>query len=399
MKVNVPVCSKRTVAAAAMSLSVLAAGARVSTAPPAGYRVTGVTMTDLGTVAGAPEGQANAINNRGEIVGWSTVPDGSPRAFVYRAGGIAPLAIPGAAFGSQAQDINNDSTIVGTAWPTLDRSRGFVLRGGALTWVARPPVDGRCLTRTFARALSDTEVIVGTGAVVGPPELRATACRAEHRAMLWRDGTPTFLPSRYPDQEQYPNDVDNGGAAVGFAWEVGAVPTIWDPYAMEILTPPPPAWAGSHGAGAAFGINETGRITGRHSWIEAVGGVTMRFAQAFVSGRGVPRAWLGVLATGTVTEGRGINEQGFVTGFGDTLVLSPLPGPPSYRPNAAFLWHASMGLHQLPRPASSWPSGGCEAYALNDRRADTGLIEVVGRCRTAAGRFRAIRWSVTTVLR
>lgn len=74
-------------------------------------------MTDLGTLGG-PQSEANAISDRGVIVGWSdTVPRNvqwnSLHAFLWRDGHIQSLGTLRSGWGSEASAINNRGQVVG----------------------------------------------------------------------------------------------------------------------------------------------------------------------------------------------------------------------------------------------------------------------------------------------
>ena len=79
-------------------------------------RWDGRRARDLGALGGGESG-ATAINNRGQVVGYATVPDeGSPpwtyRAILHKAGAMRDLGLPGGAF-CQAFNINDAGVIVG----------------------------------------------------------------------------------------------------------------------------------------------------------------------------------------------------------------------------------------------------------------------------------------------
>jgi probable HAF family extracellular repeat protein len=87
-------------------------------------------MTDLGTLPGDSEVFANAINNRGQIVGDSA--DGTrSRPFLYSDGQIKPLAGLGDHSG-RANDINDAGQVVGSFWDGQGPQRAFLVDGGRL---------------------------------------------------------------------------------------------------------------------------------------------------------------------------------------------------------------------------------------------------------------------------
>ena len=87
-------------------------------------------MRDLGTLAGGQQSAAYAINERGDIVGFSEGSDHSARAVIVTAGVMRDLngLIPSGSGWvlTEARDINDAGRIVGTGW--LDgEQRGFLL--------------------------------------------------------------------------------------------------------------------------------------------------------------------------------------------------------------------------------------------------------------------------------
>src|SRR5947199_10482877 len=71
-------------------------------------------LVELGTIPGCLESRPTAINNRGQVVGWSETAEGFSRAFLWANGAMTDLKDPD---GSQsiACGINNVGTIVGVA--------------------------------------------------------------------------------------------------------------------------------------------------------------------------------------------------------------------------------------------------------------------------------------------
>ncbi len=77
-------------------------------------------MTDLGTLPGFSESQANGINDGGQVVGWAYADDGTNRAFLYNNGKMTDLnTLIDLASGwtlTWANAINDNGQIVG--WGT-----------------------------------------------------------------------------------------------------------------------------------------------------------------------------------------------------------------------------------------------------------------------------------------
>ncbi len=74
---------------------------------------TRYTITDLGSMGLLIE--PTAINDRGQIVGWSQFSDGTMRAFLWQHGKIAKLSVIAGDKTNMASAINNKGQIVGTS--------------------------------------------------------------------------------------------------------------------------------------------------------------------------------------------------------------------------------------------------------------------------------------------
>src|SRR5262249_5340857 len=90
------------------------------------------TMTDLGTLPGRPTSLANAINNTGQVVGFSQDPDGNNTVAVLWQNGVMAnlntLIPPGSHFFLQeALGINNRGQIIGTGVLPNGQVRGCLL--------------------------------------------------------------------------------------------------------------------------------------------------------------------------------------------------------------------------------------------------------------------------------
>jgi probable HAF family extracellular repeat protein len=127
-----------------------------------GFRWRRGDTTLLGTLGGFSS-IATAINDRGQIVGWS-LPAGSdrPHAFLWRAGAMTDLGTLNG-IESFAHDVNGHTTVVGSIFrDDLSRTRAFRWRGGAMTDLGA--LDPTSPADTRANAINDRGQIVGTSA-------------------------------------------------------------------------------------------------------------------------------------------------------------------------------------------------------------------------------------------
>jgi probable HAF family extracellular repeat protein len=138
---------------------------------------------DLGGLSGT-ESFANDINDRGDVVGWSTTANGVSHATLWPAGGGPPrdLGTLGATYPySEAIAINEGGDIVGASY-VVHRGGNNVAR--ATLWPADggPPRD----LGTLGGAYSFAYDINGRGDVVG----RSQTADGAHRPTLWPAGGP-----------------------------------------------------------------------------------------------------------------------------------------------------------------------------------------------------------------
>ena len=118
-------------------------------------------MTDLGTLGGT-DSSATAINDRGEIVGYSTTATSDRHAFLWRRGEMIDLGTLGG-IDSFAVAINNRGQVVGRsdsvmAYPDTSywRSHAFLWQDGQMTDLGT--LGGR---NSGAEGINDVGQIVG----------------------------------------------------------------------------------------------------------------------------------------------------------------------------------------------------------------------------------------------
>src|SRR5436309_2609894 len=128
-----------------------------------------LSIIDLGTLGGTYSA-AQAINNRGEIVGESSTASGELHAFLWQDGTMIDLGTLGGE-GSVAQSINNRGQVVGVSLT----SEGDVVH--AFLWQNSIMID----LGTLGRAFSNAEAINERGQIAGFSENRSR----EFHAVLW----------------------------------------------------------------------------------------------------------------------------------------------------------------------------------------------------------------------
>lgn len=257
-------------------------------------------LTDLGDLpGGGPQSAAYAINNRSQVVGWSSgngliagvVP--GPKAFLWQNGSMINLGTPPGTSFSYARGINDSGQVVGYS-PSPERA--IIRQGSSFTYLGDLPGG---LDLSEANDINNSGQVVGLGYGPDGP-----------RGVLWHNGTITDLGD-FPGgtRSSEARAINNLGQIVGTSGAlVGSasvsVPFIWENGTMVSLG----ALPGGNGGGIAFDINDAGQVVG------GAAGSASSYS-AFIWQNGVMTG-LGDLPGGSSrTEAYGINSLGQVVGM------------------------------------------------------------------------------------
>ena len=164
---------------------------------------------DLATLPGDPDGTANAINNRGQVVGGSgSWCSGLDHALLWDHGTVIHLPSLGGAMNNEALAINNQGQAVGHSGVTGDTTVHAVLweNGTAKDLGALPGDFG-----AFASGINHMGQVVGT----------SYDTNGNLHAFLWKEGAIIELSTLFPaDSDLYPtmaNEINSRGQISGMA--------------------------------------------------------------------------------------------------------------------------------------------------------------------------------------
>jgi probable HAF family extracellular repeat protein len=217
-------------------------------------------MTDLGTLGGATS-YASAINDGGQIVGRADIPGPNQfvmvhHAFIYSNGQMTDLGALGGTF-SSALGINNLGDVVGS----IDSSDPFIYTGGSIAYLQGVPPSGD--RPIEADAINDSEEILGQTRYPDIDPFTGSDSFG-HNAIFYNNGTVTQIDT-FGGDSSFPGDINSNGDVVGsadvrsnllthaFYFSSG---TMFD---LNDLVDPSSGWI----LNRATGINDFGQIIGQ----------------------------------------------------------------------------------------------------------------------------------------
>ena len=311
------------------------------------FEVT-IEIVNLGNLGGTEAG-AVAINEAGQIAGYSSTPSGG-RAFLWENGVMRNLGVPPGFTSSRAEGINNLGHVVGYA---MVQTNG-VWNARAFVWT---PENGMQLltgsTYSTARAINDNGVISGF----------AKKPDGTYAGAVWTNGVIQFLPDGTSE-----------------AWDINSLGQVVVPCGPKVTVgngtwSSTCIWSAAGGlqyaaalrgsVGEPIGINDNGDITG---WGPQA---ATDSAHAYVTRGGVVQD-LGAPG-GVSSAGMKISANGFIVGRVN---------------DRAVLWYPTGSMITLPGFVGS---AGKEALDVNSRGEVVGSITVSGR---RSSTKYAVKWVI-----
>lgn len=311
-------------------LVALMAGNITSSSPVEAQEPSSYTIEDLGTTGG-DRGEAWAINDAGQIAGWSYNAQGDPSGFLWQNGAITELP----AFGSESQayGLNESGLIVGSAITGEDR-HAVTWRDGVLT-----DIGVTAAGRSEAYAVNDSGVIAG----------KARMANGDSHAVIFTSAGITDLGT-LGGETSVANAINEQGIIAGMAVATDGSQraVMWQDGVITDL--------GTLGGlnAEAYAINDAGQIVGVSQLPDGANHATLWQNGEIID--------LGDF-NGQETEARGINNSGVIVGN----AMMPENGI------AAISWVDGQ-IVELPTPGGKRN----RAFAINNNGEIAGASQVAG---------------------
>jgi probable HAF family extracellular repeat protein len=297
-------------------------------------------------------GQATALNDSGQIVGWMYTAAGMVHAFLWERGTLTDLGTLGGD-SSRAFALNADGEIVGESQTATGDTHAVLWDKGTITDLG-----------TLGGKSSSAAAINDHGQIVGSSETAAGG----QDAFVWQAGVMIRLQVggygvgdfAYAADNNNGGQVtgwtwsDNGGRGVAFLWENGTLTRI-EPW--ERSSDPASCWAAA--------INADGQIIGRTDTL---------YRRDDTAGFSWQSGHMRLVGLGGNSSAAALNDHRDVVGGSYTATLDRFD---------AFVTEPGVGATDLDASSADTSS----AYAINESR------QIVGESKRANGRWHLVSWT------
>ncbi|MBC7452958.1 MAG: hypothetical protein H7335_04495 [Massilia sp.] len=300
----------------------------------------GKTVIELGTLGGA-EAYAPALNDAGQVAGYSSNPGGNYRAFRWSQGaGMVDLGTLYGAGASKGLGINAQGQVAGYSEPALAPVQAFVWSEAAgMLDLGRL---GTGMGSAWAQAINDRGMATGS----------SDALDGNAHAFAWTRAGGMVDLGTVGGIDSYATHINNAGQIAGYSAVNNAAGFNYHGFAWSRATGIIDIGTLSGLGSAALAMNASGQVAG-------VSDTTDLYQHAIAWTRKGGLVDLGTLG-GTMSRALGINRSGVVVGWSNTRA-----GQFDYR---AFLWTREQGMVDLNRHLAHAPAGlvVSEAVAISD---------------------------------
>jgi len=261
--------------------------ATILLAGPVGAGAQQYTVTNLGVLTGLTNSYGTAINERGEVTGYSQPPQGGAEtAFLYRNGTLQTLGTPSET-DSVAYGINDSGEVTGYLGDSA-----FLYSNGTIYLP-----QGR--HSSIGYAINKGGQITGGFAPHG--------CCGQYQAFLFSNGTTQNIGT-LGGAGSAGYGINASGQVTGYSWITGSTQShafLYTNGSMQDLG----TLGGAYSEGAA--INASGQVTGGSATATDI------YTHAFLYSNGTMQD-LGTFPGGSTSYGYAINASGEVTGYSYT---------------------------------------------------------------------------------
>lgn len=166
---------------------------------------------DLGNFGGAGDTLAVGINNRTEVVGTSSLPDGSAHGFMWsRDNGLEDIGAVGTDLVGAPSSINNSRQVVGASCDAEFNCRAMLWERYSMTDLNDLVPEDSPIHMVFATWINDAGEIVGWGVDKRTDEIRAfLASPAKPSAEMSPKSSATVLPLSAGTRKRLQDQIGN----------------------------------------------------------------------------------------------------------------------------------------------------------------------------------------------